>query len=149
MTDDETFERIARLLKQAYADSPSPPPFFEESLKAMRPSLETRLDDALVIEDPTRPRVQLGDGWVQVAKLDPEQRLRLLVTTPQGLEPAMLWLTEAGLPTTTKAWQQVFTDANARCRRRGVNLRANPHKLRHSYAVITHRQPRDLAQIQE
>jgi transcriptional regulator with XRE-family HTH domain len=41
MTDDETFERVARLLKQAYADSPSPPPFFEESLKAMRPSLET------------------------------------------------------------------------------------------------------------
>jgi hypothetical protein len=41
MTDDETFERIARLIKQAYADSPSPPPFFEESLEAIRPSFET------------------------------------------------------------------------------------------------------------
>ena len=40
MMDDETLERVARLIKQAYADSPSPPPFFEESLEAMRPSLE-------------------------------------------------------------------------------------------------------------
>jgi site-specific recombinase XerD len=95
------------------------------------------LDDALLVDDPSRPRVQVGGGRVEVAKLDPEQRARLLVATPQGLEPAMLWLREDGLPTTTKAWQGVFRDSNARCRRHGVKLRAHPHMLRHSYAVIT------------
>ncbi len=95
------------------------------------------LDDALLVEDPARPRVWTGGGWVKVAKLDPQERTRLLVRTPQGLEPAMLWLAGDGLPTSPRAWQAVFRDANARCRRRGVNLRANPHKLRHSFAVIT------------
>jgi site-specific recombinase XerD len=53
------------------------------------------------------------------------------------LEPAALWLDEHGRPIGTSAWQGVFRDANARCHRLGVNLRCNPHKLRHSYAVIT------------
>jgi len=96
-----------------------------------------RLDDALVVEDPSRPRVPIGKRWVGVAQLDPEERARLLVATPQGLEPAALWLRDDGLPTTTKAWQGVFTDANARCRRHGVRLRCHPHALRHSFAVIT------------
>jgi hypothetical protein len=96
-----------------------------------------QLDDALVVEDPTRPRVRVGGRWVGVARLDPEERARLLVAGPQGLEPAALWLRDDGLPTTTKAWQGVFTDANARCRRRGVRLRCHPHMLRHSFAVIT------------
>jgi len=96
-----------------------------------------RLEDALLVEDPTRPSVRMADGWVEVAKLEPAERARLLVAGPQGAEPALLWLREDGLPTTTTAWQRVFHDANARCRRHGVRLRANPHKLRHSYAVIT------------
>jgi site-specific recombinase XerD len=96
-----------------------------------------RLEGALLVEDPTRPRVRVGGHWVEVAKLDPAERARLLVATPQSVEPATLWLRGDGLPTTTTAWQGVFHDANARCRRLGVKLRANPHKLRHSYAVIT------------
>jgi hypothetical protein len=90
-----------------------------------------RLDGALVVEDPSRPRVRIGRRWVGVARLDPEERARLLLRTPQGLEPAALWLRDDGLPTTTKAWQGVFTDANARCRRHGVRLRCHPHMLRH------------------
>jgi site-specific recombinase XerD len=96
-----------------------------------------QFDDALLVEDPTRPRVWMGGGWVEVAKLDPAERARLMVRTPQGLEPAMLWLREDGLPAATKAWQAVFKDANARCRRHGVNLTCHPHVLRHSFAVIT------------
>jgi integrase len=95
------------------------------------------LDDPLLVDDPSRPRVWVDDHWVEVAKLDPKERCRLLVRTSQGLELAMVWLREDGLPTSTKAWQGVFKDANRRCQRLGVKLRANPHKLRHSYAVIT------------
>jgi site-specific recombinase XerD len=105
--------------------------------RAQAAGVYDRLDDALLVEDPTQPRVRVRGGWVKVAKLDPEQRARLLVATPQGLEPAALWLREDGLPTSTKAWQGVFNDANARCRRHGVDLRAHPHMLRHSFAVIT------------
>jgi hypothetical protein len=96
-----------------------------------------QFDGALLVEDPSRPRVRIGKRWVGVAKLDPEERARLLVAGPHGLEPAALWLRDDGLPTTTKAWQGVFTDANARCRRHGVRLRCHPHALRHSFAVIT------------
>jgi hypothetical protein len=52
MTDDERLERVARLIKQAYADSPSPPPFFEESLEAMRSSFEA------IPEEEVRPGVK-------------------------------------------------------------------------------------------
>jgi site-specific recombinase XerD len=111
-----------------------------------------RPDEALVVEDPTRPRVRIGDRWVTVAKLDPDERARLLVRTPQGLEPAALWLTEDGGPASTAAWKGMFRDANQRCRQLGVRLRCNPHKLRHSYAVITLEQLqrghlRDLGQM--
>jgi site-specific recombinase XerD len=105
--------------------------------RAQATAVYEQLDDVLVVEDPTRPRVRIGQQWVQVAKLDPEERARLLIRTPQGLDPAMLWLTEGGLPATAKAWQRIFTDANARCSRHRVNLRAHPHMLRHSFAVIT------------
>jgi len=105
--------------------------------RAQAAGVYERLDEVLLVEDPTRPRVRVGDRWVEVAKLDPRERARLLVRTPRGLEPAMLWLRDDGLPTTTRAWQGVFRDANVRCHRLGVRLRANPHKLRHSYAVVT------------
>jgi site-specific recombinase XerD len=95
------------------------------------------LDEVPLVEDPSKAVARIGDRRVKVAKLDPEVRARLLVRTPQGLEPAALWLDEHGRPIGRSAWQGVFQDANARCYRRGVNLRCNPHKLRHSYAVIT------------
>jgi site-specific recombinase XerD len=104
--------------------------------RAQAAGVYERLDDVLLVEDPSRPGVRIGKTWVTVAKLDPEERARLLIATPQGLEPAMLWLREDGLPTTTKAWQGVFRDASARCVGQGVRLRASPHVLRHSFAVI-------------
>jgi hypothetical protein len=42
-----------------------------------------RFEDALLVEDPTRPRVRMGDHWVEVARLDPAERARLVVAGPQ------------------------------------------------------------------
>jgi integrase len=53
------------------------------------------------------------------------------------LEPASLWLNRHGLPVMPGTWQSMFGDANDRCRRHAVGLRAHPHLLRHTYAVVT------------
>ncbi|MFJ8973487.1 tyrosine-type recombinase/integrase [Streptomyces anulatus] len=91
----------------------------------------------LVVEDRDRAAVRLGGRWVPVARLEPHERRRLFVEGKEGLEPAALWLTERGLPMTPSGWQQVFKDANARCRDHGLADRAHPHALRHTYAVVT------------
>jgi site-specific recombinase XerD len=100
------------------------------------------LPDLLIVEDPTLPRVPLvqRDGrvrWVGVDRLGHRERARLLLRTPQGLEPAALWLDEQGMPTGVDGWKKVFATANRRCARAGVNLRCHPHVLRHSFAVVT------------
>jgi integrase len=100
------------------------------------------LPDPLVIEDLTRPRVRqvLRDGrscWVGLDRLSHRERARLLLRTPDGLEPAALWLNEEGMPTGVHTWKKVFATANQRCACAGVNLHCHPHVLRHSYAVVT------------
>ena len=71
-----------------------------------------------------------------VAKLGRAERARLLVVTPDGWEPAALWLNESGLPGTAAGYREVFKAANRRCRRLGLAVSAHPHALRHSFAVI-------------
>ncbi len=89
---------------------------------------------SLLVEDPSRPAVRMAGRWVPIARLDGVERRRVLVaTTDGGWEPAMVWLNQWGLPMSVSGWKQVFADGNAR----GVRLRATPHMLRHSYAVIT------------
>lgn len=93
----------------------------------------------LVVDDPNRPtlaRTAAGER-VKVEHLDVEQRRRLLIDGPTGLEPAAFWLTEHGLPMAPQSWKDVFRGADARCRRHGLGLRCHPHMLRHSFAVIT------------
>ena len=63
-------------------------------------------------------------------------RARLLVVTPDGWEPAALWLNESGLPGTAAGYREVFKAANRRCRGLGLAVSAHPHALRHSFAVI-------------
>ncbi|WP_420036110.1 site-specific integrase [Streptomyces sp. cg28] len=93
---------------------------------------------SLLVEDPSRPRVRMAGRWVAVGRLDAGERRRLLVATREGgWEPAMVWLNQWGLPMSVSGWKQVFADANARCAARGAGLRATPHMLRHTYAVIT------------
>lgn len=99
-----------------------------------------QLTSALVVDDPERPVVASprSDGRRRpVETLKPRQRHDLLVRRPAGLEPAALWLNQDGLPMRPRTWQSMFTSANERCLRHGVNLRAHPHLLRHTYAVVT------------
>jgi integrase len=98
------------------------------------------LASALVVEDPERPVVipPQSDGRKRpVETLKPRQRRNLLVRRTAGLEPAALWLNQDGLPMRPRTWQSMFTAANERCARHGVVLRAHPHLLRHTYAVVT------------
>jgi site-specific recombinase XerD len=103
-----------------------------------------RMTDALVIENPraARPRVtarsQSGSAYeVPLEQLDPQERSRLLVHTPEGLEPAGLWLAEHGMPMSVSGWKQIFAAANRRCASKGVGIACHAHLLRHSFAVVT------------
>ncbi|GHB57593.1 hypothetical protein GCM10010347_29670 [Streptomyces cirratus] len=97
----------------------------------------------IVIDDPRTPHmarytsgVNRGEK-VNVRLLDPHERRRLLVDTEDGLEPALFWLGESGLPLSLSTWKDMFTDANRRCEEAGLALRAHAHLLRHTFAVIT------------
>ncbi|WP_245922395.1 site-specific integrase [Nocardia nova] len=91
-----------------------------------------------VVEDPDRPIARGPDGGrVKVAQMDPMERLRLLVDGPDGVEPAVFWLTENGEPMTRSGWKGVFRDANRRCGNHRVRVWVHAHTLRHSFAVVT------------
>jgi integrase len=101
-----------------------------------------RIRRPLVIADPSRPEVvhRLGGGGahrMRLRDLSPAERRRLLRETEDGLEPAMLWLNENGLPMSVSGWQAVFSAANDRCHKAGVPVEAHAHLLRHTFAVVT------------
>ena len=73
---------------------------------------------------------------VSLDSLHADERRRVFVEGKYGLEPAMVWLSEAGLPMPHTTWQKVFQVANARCEAQGLKDRScNPHALRHSFAL--------------
>lgn len=74
-------------------------------------------------------------GTVPLDNLDWKDRLDFFVEGEHGLEPWMLWLSEAGLPLPYRTWEAVFATANARCHGLGVDIRCHPHMLRHSFAL--------------
>ena len=78
-----------------------------------------------------------GDGGtVPLDSLTASERRRVFVEGDSGLEPAMVWLSEAGMPLEHKTWQQVFKRANGRCAAQGLADRTcHPHALRHSFAL--------------
>jgi site-specific recombinase XerD len=95
-----------------------------------------------VIEDPSQPTIVRQPGnqshhSAKLAQLNPRERQRLFIDTDSGLEPALFWLNENGLPMTTSGWQSVFDTANQRCAAMRVALSSHPHLLRHSFAVVT------------
>ncbi len=68
--------------------------------------------------------------------LDPDDRRRLYVETPTGLEPAMLWLNVDGRPRKQSSWETTFDRANKRIENLGLPMsRLTPHHLRHSFAL--------------
>jgi integrase len=101
-----------------------------EHLERPRLVLDVQRDHLLILEPDgreTRPSVNaLGSA----------ARRRLFRRTPQGLEPAALWLNEDGLPRDPHGWQHTFEAANARIAAMGFpGLRATAHHLRHSFAL--------------
>ena len=99
------------------------------------------LDGVLVAKAaPTNRQVVLVDdsgesGRISLDALSAEDRCRVFVEGPTGMEPAMLWLTESGMPMPYNTWQRVFAVANARCRSQAVPIGCHPHMLRHSFAL--------------
>ena len=71
---------------------------------------------------------------VSLKHLDVEDRRRMFTEGDGGLEPASLWLTDAGTPVNQVSWEPVFHAANARCASAGLEVRCRPHMLRHSFA---------------
>jgi hypothetical protein len=118
---------------------------------ARRCGFYEQITDPLVIEDPAKPVVRVGDRRLPVSKLDHAERARLFVATADGWEPAALWLTESGLPGTVAGYREIFKDANRRCHRHGLVVTTRPHALRHSFAVIEleHLWRGHLEQLQE
>jgi site-specific recombinase XerD len=108
--------------------------------QAHRRGTYDRLPGKLVVEDPQYAVIApptAGGRRRPVETLNPRQRRRLFICGAEGLEPAVLWLNRRGLPVMPGTWQSMFGDANDRCRRNDVALRAHPHLLRHTYAVVT------------
>ena len=98
--------------------------------------------DPLVIEEPgAGPRAVArrpgGGAGVRLERLSPAERCRLLVRGAGGLEPAVLWLGEHGMPVSLSAWKDIFRTASVRCQRAGVPIACHPHTLRHTFAVAT------------
>ncbi|MFF8934753.1 hypothetical protein ACF08O_08510 [Streptomyces paradoxus] len=70
----------------------------------------------------------------------------MFIEGDEGLEPAMLWLTETGMPMAYRSWTKVFERASERCERAGLKMYATPKMLRHSMALrlgLTPAQRRD------
>lgn len=77
------------------------------------------------------------EGQIPLDSLDVTERQRLYVEGDAGLEPSMVWLSEAGLPLNHDSWRKVFRRANRRCADQGLPERTcHPHALRHSFALM-------------
>ncbi|WP_083266539.1 tyrosine-type recombinase/integrase [Arthrobacter sp. U41] len=74
---------------------------------------------------------------IKVSELTPEERRRLFVDGPDGLEPAAFWLNEYGMPMSVSTWKDLFRQANARCAKHGLVLHGHAHLLRHTFSVLT------------
>ncbi|MGW0908117.1 tyrosine-type recombinase/integrase [Streptomyces sp. NPDC002853] len=102
-----------------------------------------RIRRPLIVEDRDRANVAryttgaMAGRRVDVRLLGPHERRRLLVETDAGLEPAMFWLGESGMPLAVSTWKDMFTTANQRCTELGLAVAAHAHLLRHTFAVVT------------
>ena len=100
------------------------------------------LPDILIVSSITanrqvRYRDNNGASWaISLDALGAQTRRNLFVEGASGLEPAMLWLNEAGMPMAHTHWKMAFHAANLRCRAQEFpQLRCYPHMLRHSFAL--------------
>ncbi|QTE25464.1 site-specific integrase [Propioniciclava sp. MC1595] len=110
--------------------------------RARREGRYAELPGKLVVVGRDRDRLQVRSSaaddpvtTVMVGQLDARDRARLFLEGPDGLEPAMLFLGESGLPMHYESWEAVFAGASRRCARLGVPVACYPHMLRHSFAL--------------
>ena len=109
--------------------------------RAQRDGRYADIDGVMVAEAVTRNRqVVLADnggrrGRGSLDAMSAEDRRRLFVEGDGGLEPAMLWLTESGMPMPHDTWKHIFAVASARCASQDVPIHCHPHMLRHSFAL--------------
>lgn len=82
--------------------------------RARRDGMYEQIPDRLLIEYPTEPVVRIRGRRVPVARLGRAERARLLVVTPDGWEPAALWLNESGLPGTVQSRARPASGAQRR-----------------------------------
>lgn len=81
-------------------------------------------------------RTRSGDQKVTpLDGLTSADRLTFFIEAEDGLQPWMVWLSEAGMPLPYRTWQAIFSDASRRCTTLGVDLDCHPHMLRHSFAL--------------
>lgn len=89
--------------------------------------------------DAARRAKLVGDnGQLTSSSLDDisvEERERLFIQVGGGIEPAMVWLTESGMPMKYTSWEMVFETASRRCRSQLIPIDCTPHMLRHSFAL--------------
>ncbi|WP_170159836.1 tyrosine-type recombinase/integrase [Frondihabitans australicus] len=96
------------------------------------------LEDWFLQSSPTVATVVGPSGEKRkLATLTARERMRVLVRTEAGLEPAALWLSERGLPLRPPSWQTIFRGANERNVKAGTGITCHPHALRHTYAMAT------------
>ena len=72
---------------------------------------------------------------ISLDALGPTARRNVYVERDGGIEPAMLWLTQSGMPMPYTTWAKVLAQANRRCRAQGVPVSFTPHMMRHSFAL--------------
>ncbi|WP_054313308.1 site-specific integrase [Mesorhizobium sp. 1M-11] len=92
----------------------------------------------LVHRERSNSRLRLRDGGdIALDLLSPEERSRIIICADDGTpkEPAVLWLSEIGLPVQTNSWEVIFARASERCRSFGFDVNISPHQLRHTFAA--------------
>jgi site-specific recombinase XerD len=110
--------------------------------RAQRVGRYERLSRSRIIVHPLagkRLRLRGLDGQISDVSLDvltPDARRRLLRETPDGLEPAALWLNEDGTARAPRGWHHTFDTANQRLARLSfVGFAGAAHMMRHSFAL--------------
>ena len=91
-----------------------------------------------VTQDGLGSRLRTCDGVnLALDQLNPEERGRVIICdqTDTPVEPAVLWVTEVGIPLQPNSWEVIFARASARCRSLGFSIDVAPHRLRHTFAV--------------
>ncbi|MGH2351024.1 MAG: tyrosine-type recombinase/integrase [Chloroflexota bacterium] len=107
------------------------------ALANWRPSSEP---DYLIVTDADSlgARIVGRKRRIRWADVDPATRRRVLIDKGDGPQPLSLWISDrGGKPINPAHWTGVFDLATQRCRRAGVEVRATPHMLRHTFAVHT------------